>query len=104
MATNYNTSLTYNSATTYAGTGGSTTTLVAPTAGWLAVLNNLAGTTNLGELAAANAYAGTTGLGLNAALNAKAGTTGLGLNAACNSIAGTTGLEALSALCQKSGL
>lgn len=66
--------------------------------GWLAVLNQLAGTSGLGELAAANAYAGTKGLGLLAALNVKAGTKNLGLNAVCNSIAKTTGLEPLAAL------
>ena len=103
MATNYNTSAHYNSSITYAGAT-STPPLVKSSSGWLAALNNLAGTTGLGELAAANAYAGTTGLGLLAALNAKAGTNGLGLNAACNTIAGTTGLEALDALCQKAGL
>lgn len=76
----------------------------APTMGWLAVLNSLAGTNNLGELGAANAYAGTKNLGLLAALNAKAGTKNLELDAVCNSIAGTKGLSALNALNQAAGV
>jgi hypothetical protein len=103
MAQNYSTLNHYSTATNYDGTN-ATSGPFAPTAGWLAVLNNLAGTSGLGELAAANAYAGTTNLGLLAALNSKAGTSNLGLNAVCNSIAGTTGLEALDAICQKTGL
>jgi hypothetical protein len=77
----------------------------APTMGWLAVLNSLAGTSNLGEQAAANyyAYGSNKQMGLLAALNAKAGTKNLELDAVCNSIAGTTGLSALSALNQKNG-
>lgn len=86
------------SATLYAQWGRNT---VASKMEWLAVLNSLAGKTNLGELAAANAWAGTTNLGLLAALNVKAGTTNLGLDAACNIIAGTTGLSALDALNQE---
>lgn len=66
--------------------------------GWLAVLNELAGTKNLGENAAANAYASTKNLGLPSALNVKAGTKNLGLNAVCNALAGTKNLEALHAL------
>jgi hypothetical protein len=92
------------SATLYAQWTVNSVTGAAPTAGWLYVLNTLAGTKNLGELGAANAYAGTTGLGLLAALNVKAGTKNLGLDAVCNSIAGTTGMSALGALCTKAGL
>ena len=68
--------------------------------GWLAVLNQLAGKTGLGENAAANfyAYGKDKGNGLLQALNDKAGTSGLGLDGACNAIAGTTGLSALTAL------
>lgn len=72
---------------------------------WLAVLNQLAGTSGNGENAAANApwaaapvTTGTTNLGLLAALNHKAGKTNLGINAACNVIAGTGNLEPVDAL------
>ena len=77
----------------------------APTMGWLAVLNSLAGTQNLGENAAANfyAYGSNHQNGLLKALNDKAGTSNLGLDAVCNVIAGTKGLSALNALNQKNG-
>ena len=67
-------------------------------AGWQGVLNQLAGTSNLGENEAANVYAGTTNLGLLAALNAKAATNYDDINLVCNVIAGTKNLEALHAL------
>ena len=68
--------------------------------GWLAVLNELAGKSGLGENAAANfyAYGKDKGNGILQALNDKAGTSGLGLDAACNAIAGTSGLSAVTAL------
>jgi hypothetical protein len=73
--------------------------------GWQAVLNQLAGTVNLGENEAANiyAYGSNKQEGLLAALNAKAGTTNADINKACNVIAGTVGLEALDALNFKAG-
>jgi len=77
---------------------------------WLAVLNQLAGTTNNGEGTAANAAwaaapttTATSGLGLLAALNAKAGTKNLGLDLVCNRIAGTTNCSAVDALNQLAG-
>ena len=77
---------------------------------WLAVLNQLAGTSGNGENAAANApwaaapvTTGTTNLGLLAALNHKAGTTNLGLDAVCNKIAGTTNNSPVSALNRLAG-
>ncbi len=63
-----------------------------------AILNRLAGTTQLDAAGAANAWAGTTGLELLGALNAKAGTTGVGLGKTCNTLAGTTGLDGAGAL------
>jgi hypothetical protein len=65
-----------------------------------AVLNQLAGTKNLGIQMAANfyAYGSDHGNGILKALNDKAGQTGMGLNEVCNHIAGTTGLEAKRAL------
>ncbi len=80
--------------------------------GWLAVLNALAGTTNLGAEAAANIYAGlpaNNGLGVLGALNVKAGygrspAGWQGLDEVCNKIAGTNGLEALQALQIHAGL
>lgn len=94
-----------DSALTYDGGGGGSSTVTAQ-AEWLKVLNTLAGTKNLGENEAANiyAYGSDHGNGLLKALNDKAGTKNLGLNAVCNSIAGTTGLSALGALNQKAGL
>jgi hypothetical protein len=55
-------------------------------------LNELAGTTGLGEQGAANVLAGTSGVGLQGALNAYAGTTGIGVQGVLNRLAGTTGL------------
>lgn len=71
---------------------------------WNAVLNALAGTTNLDAQGAANAWAGLTGSAkreLVGALNNKNGSSGLGLNAVCNQLAGLSvynGLDALGAL------
>ena len=71
--------------------------------GWQAVLNVLAGTSNLGENEAANfyAYGRDKGQGLLKALNDKAGTVDLDINLVCNKIAGTSQLEALDALNSK---
>ena len=68
--------------------------------GWLAVLNELAGTTGCGEQLAANiyAYGKDKGNATLKALNDKAATSGLGINAVCNAIAGTSGLSAVTAL------
>ena len=90
-ATLYDTAAEYNGGTGM-GTWGN--------AGWLAVLNQLAGTKNLGENAAANnfAYGKDKGNGLLQALNDAAGTSGLGLDAVCNVIGGTSGLSAVAAL------
>ena len=78
--------------------------------GWLAVLNQLAGTSGNGELTAANATwsaapvtTATSNLGLLAALNYKADTTNLGLDAVCNKIAGTTNNSPVSALNRLAG-
>ena len=81
--------------------------------GWLAVLNALAGTSNLGAAAAACKYAGIAyappALDVLGALNIKAGyghnpSGWQGMGQVCNKIAGTTGLEPLAALQHAAGL
>lgn len=84
-----------------------------------AVINKLAGTSNLGRDLAANVWAGLTTIGTSAAnaqmlslvgaLNVKAGngtnpSKWRGLRAVCNQLAGTTELEPLQALQQLAGL
>ena len=97
MVSQYDTLNPYDGLSLY-DTGGGIVIVANTDVGWQAVLNQLAGTQNLGENAAANAYAGTVGLGLEAALSRKAGIPNIEINLACNTIAGTVGLEALAAL------
>ena len=104
MASNYDTTNAYDTINAY-DTGGGIVIVANTDVGWQAVLNQLAGTSGLGENAAANmpwasapVTTGTTNLGLLAALNHKAGTKYDDINLVCNAIAGTNGLEALQAL------
>ena len=73
MVSQYDTLNPYDGLSLY-DTGGGIVIVANTDVGWQAVLNQLAGTKNLGENAAANAYAGTSNLGILAALNTKAGT------------------------------
>ena len=104
MATNYDTVNAYDTINFY-DTGGGIVIVANTDVGWQAVLNQLAGTSGLGENEAANiyAYGKDKGVGLERALCDKAGLVGAELNASCNAIAGTTGLEALKALNRKAG-